>query len=181
MNKSYIIVPVILLAGFAFLYQGARKEMKAKEAARLAKIAETAKAEADRKAEIEKKATADALKRQEERIANDKAKEEKKEKDYLDVMAALKKEADDYATQTAKFTKEAADLEADILKTRHDKERLTREALELAKQVELAKINRRTAELEIQRQFNMVAQRLNESSISTPPPRKPNPSATPFS
>ena len=33
MNKSYIIVPVILLALFGFLYNGALKEMTAKETA----------------------------------------------------------------------------------------------------------------------------------------------------
>jgi len=38
MNKSYLIVPAILLAIFGFLYSGALKEMKTKEDARIAKI-----------------------------------------------------------------------------------------------------------------------------------------------
>lgn len=173
MNKSYVIVPVVLLAVFAFFYSGALKEMKEKEDARIAKIEATNKAEADRKKVIEEKAQAEAAKRQEERAANDKAKEEKKEKDYQDAMTALKKEADDYTTQFAKLTKEAADLEADILKTRNDKERLTREALELAKQVELAKINRRTSELEIQRMIEMVSKKLADSSLTAIPPPPP--------
>jgi hypothetical protein len=173
MNKSYIIVPVVLLAIFAFFYNGALHDMETKETQRLEKIAATEKAEADRKKIIEDKAQAEAAKRQEERTAADKAKEDKKERDYKEAMTKLKDEADDYAGQTAKLTKEATDIEADILKTRNDKERLTREALELAKQVELAKINRRTAELEIQRQIDMVARKLNESSIATPPPPPP--------
>lgn len=173
MNKSYVIVPLVLLAVFGFFYNGALKEMADKEAARIAKIAATTKDEADRKRVIEEKAQAEALKRQEERIANDKAKEDKKEKDYLDAMAALKKEADDYTSQVAKLSKEASDLEADILKTRNDKERLTREALELAKQVELAKISRRTSELEIQRMIEMVSKKLSESSLTALPPPPP--------
>jgi chromosome segregation ATPase len=173
MNKSYVIVPLVLLAVFGFFYNGALKEMKEKEDARIAKIDATNKAEAERKKAIEEKAQAEAAKRQEERAANDKAKEEKKEKDYQDAMTALKKEADDYTTQVAKLTKEAADLEADILKTRNDKERLTREALELAKQVELAKINRRTSELEIQRMIEMVSKKLGESSLTAIPPPPP--------
>lgn len=173
MNKSYVIVPLVLLAVFGFFYNGALKEMKEKEDARIAKIEATNKAEAERKKAIEEKAQAEAAKRQEERAANDKAKEEKKEKDYQDAMNALKKEADDYTAQIAKLTKEAADLEAEILKTRNDKERLTREALELAKQVELAKINRRTSELEIQRMVEMVSKKLSESSLTALPPPPP--------
>ena len=170
MNKSYLIVPAVLLAVFAFFYNGALNEMKMKEETRLATVAKIAATEAARKAEVEQKAQAEALKRQEERAAADKAREDKKERDYRDAMNALKKEADDYSTQTVKLNKEAADLEASLQQTRTDKERLTREALDLAKQVELAKINRRSAELEIQRMFDMVARKLNESSIATSPP-----------
>ena len=170
MNKSYVIVPVVLLAVFAFFYNGALKEMKAKEEARIAKIEKEAKEKEAAKKLIEEKAQAEAIARQEKRAAEEKAKEEKKEKDYQDAMNALKREADDYAAQTAKLNKDAADLEATLQQTRTDKERLTRDTLELAKQVELAKINRRTAEMEIQRMFDMVARKLNESSIATAPP-----------
>lgn len=173
MNKSYVIVPIVLLAIFAFVYSGALKEMDAKEKAREEKVAAKAKEEADRKAAVEAKATAEALERQKKREAEDKAKEEKKEKDYQDAMTALKREADDYAGQTAKLTKEAADLNAEILKTRNDKERLAREGLELSKQVELAKINRRTSELEIQRMIEMVQKKLVNSSITAMPPPPP--------
>ena len=41
----------------------------------------------------------------------------------------------------------------------------------------MAKINRRTDELEIQRMFTMVARKLNESSIATAPPPPLNPPA----
>lgn len=170
MNKSYVIVPAVLLAVFAFLYNGALNEMEAKEKARIAKVEAAAKVEADRKAEVEKKATAEALARQAERAAKEKENEEKKERAYQDAMNALKREADDYMVQTAKFNKEAAELEATLQQTRTSKERLTRDTLELAKQVELAKINRRSAELEIQRMFRMVSMKLNDSSIATAPP-----------
>ena len=170
MNKSYLIVPTVLLLVFAFFYNGALNDMKVKEETRLAAVAKIAAEEAARKKVLDQKAEEDARKRQEERAAQDKAKEEKKEKDYQDAMAALKKEADDYTAQTAKLTKDAADLEVAIVQTRNDKERLTREALELNKQVELAKINRRTSELEIQRMIEMVSKKLNDSSIATAPP-----------
>ncbi len=175
MNKSYLIVPAVLLAVFGFFYNGALKEMHDKEVARQEKIDRDAAAEKKRKAEVEDRAQKDAEKRLAERAAADKAKEDKREKDYQDAMTKLKDEADDYASQTAKLTKEAADLDASILQTRNDKERLTRESLELTKQVELAKINRRNAELEIQRMIDMVAKKLNESSIAIMPPPPPPP------
>jgi chromosome segregation ATPase len=175
MNKSYLIVPVILLAIFGFSYNGALKDMQAKEDANHAKAA-AKKAEDDKhKAEVEAKATADAKKHQEERDAEDRKKQEKKQADYDDAMKKLRDEANDYVAQAEKFGKEAADLELQISQGRNEKERLTRETLELAKAVELAKISRRNAELEIQRMVDMVGKKLNDSSIATPPPPPPLP------
>ena len=65
------------------------------------------------------------------------------------------------------------DLEAQIAQNRNAKENLIRENLELSKTVELTKINRRNAELEIQRTIEMVAKKLNDSSIAVPPPPPP--------
>jgi len=170
MNKSYLIVPVVLLILFGFFYNGALKEMKAKEVAKQEEIARVKAEEAARKKVIEDKATAEAKKRQEEREAADLAKEQKKQRDYEDALKKLRDETNDYATQADKLAKEAADLEIQISQGRTERERLNHETLELAKQVEQAKINRRTAELEIQRMMEMVAVKLNESSIATAPP-----------
>lgn len=170
MNKSYIIVPVVLLAVFGFLYRGALQEMDAKQKALATQAAQVQESEAKRKKEVEDKANADAQKRQEQRAAEDLAKAEKKQREYDDVMKKLKDETSDYTVQSTKLAKEAAELEGLITQTRNEREKLNREALELSKQVELAKINRRNAELEIQRTMEMVAVKLNDSSIATPPP-----------
>ena len=173
MNKSYIIVPVILLALFGFLYNGALKEMTAKETALAEAKAKIAADDAKRKAEVEARAQADADKRSAERAAADKAKEEKKQRDYDDAMRKLKDEASDYSTQSDKFAKEAADLEIQISQSRNDREKLNRETLDLSKQVELAKISRRNAELEIQRMIDMVGKKLSDSSLAALPPPPP--------
>ncbi|HVT71876.1 MAG TPA: hypothetical protein VHD61_01960 [Lacunisphaera sp.] len=170
MNKSYIIVPAILLALFGFYYNGALKEMQAKEAARQAQIAADKAAADARKKEIEDKATAEAVKRQQEREAQDAAKEAKKEKDYQDALTALRDEKNKYSTEADKLAKEVADLELQISQSRTERENLNRDALETAKAAELEKIKRRTAEMEIQRMIEMVAKKLNDSSIATPPP-----------
>jgi len=170
MNKSYVIVPVVLLALFGFLYRGALQDMDAKQKTLADKAARAEAEVAKHKKEVEDKANADALKRQEDRAKEDAAKAEKKEREYQDIMKKLKDEATDYTVQSDKYAKEAADLELQISASRNEREKLNRETLELSKQVELAKINRRNAELELQRMMDMVAKKLNDSSIATPPP-----------
>lgn len=170
MNKSYIIVPAILLAIFGFLYKGALTEMEKKEKDRQAQIAKKTAEEKQRKDEVEAKATADAQKRQQEREAQDRAKEEKKIKEYQDIMKSLKDEADKYAAESSNLAKEITALELQISQARTDKEKLNKETFELAKRVEQTKISRRTAEIEIQRMIEIVGKKLNDSSITAPPP-----------
>lgn len=170
MNKAYLIAPLILLVAFGFIYSSAVKEMDAKAERQKMEKAAKDKVEADRKAEVERKATLDAQKRQAQREADDKAKEEKKLKEYNDALTKLKDEANDYAAQADKFTKEAADLDAQIAAARTNREKLNRDNLDLSKQVELAKISRRNAELELQRMVEMVAKKLSDNAIATPPP-----------
>ena len=169
MNKSYLIVPVILLVVFGFLYNGAVKGMEEKAAHQKAALEARQAEDKKHKDEIELKATADAKKRQDEREAQDKAKEEKKAKDYEDGLKALKDEATKYSTEADKLSKEAADLDLQISQARTDKEKLNRETFDLAKEVEQTKINRRNAELEIQRVIDMVGKKLNDSSVVIPP------------
>lgn len=170
MNKYYLIVPIVLLAIFGFSYNGALQEMRAKEESNLAKAAAKKVVEDKHKAEVESKATADAKKRQDERDAADTEKQQKKQAEYDEAMKKLRDEAADYADQVAKFTKQIADFESQITQGHNDKEKLGRETLDLAKAVELAKISRRNAELEIQRMIDIVARKLSESSIAAPPP-----------
>jgi hypothetical protein len=170
MNKSYFIVPLVLLALFSFLYRGALQEMDLKQRNLEEQAAKIKADEKIKKDEIEAKANADAQKRQEQRAAEDLAKEKKKQAEYDDVMRKLKDETTDYTNQSAKFAKDAAELEIQISQSRTEREKLNRETLELSKQVELAKISRRNAELEIQRMIDMVARKLNDSAIATPPP-----------
>lgn len=170
MNKFYIIVPVVLLGVFLFFYNGALKEMAAKEVAKQEEAAKVKKAEDERRAEIEKKAAEDAKRRQAEREAEDRAKEQKKIKEYEDAMRQLKDEADKYLAEADKNQKDANALELQLNDLRSLKEKTNRETFELAKQVELAKIARRNAELEIQRMVDVVGQKVGASSFAAMPP-----------
>lgn len=167
---TYLVIPGALLAVFIFFYSGAVKEMDAKAKAKAEAKLLADKEEADRKAVIERKATEDAERRQKEREAADAAKEAKKEADYQAVMKQLRDEAADYNVQADKLAKEVADLENAISQSRANKEKLNRETFDLAKQVELAKIARRNAEMEIQRMVEMTGKKVATSSIALPPP-----------
>lgn len=173
MNKFYLIVPGTLFAVFFFFYSSALKEMDIKEASRVAEVARVKAAEDLRKTEIEKQATADAEKRQRERDEADRAKEEKKRHDYMEVINILTRDVNSNVAATDKYAKEAAELELQINSTRNRKEKLNTETFELAKQVEKAKIDRRNAELEIQRMVEMVAKRVGDSSLANIPPPPP--------
>ena len=165
----YLIVPAVMMAGFLFVYFGHVETMHAKEAAKAASVAQ-AKAEAEaKKKDAEQKARSDAKKRQDEREAE----EAKKEKEKADKQAADdKKVRDAIAEFTAKAdsaSKQAAALEAELDRIRKEKDRLSRETFDLAKQVELARIARRNAELEIQRMTEMIARKASESAMTRPP------------
>jgi hypothetical protein len=165
----YLIIPAILMVGFLFIYFGHVETMHQKETAKAASIAqEKASAEAKKK-DAEDKARSDAKKRQEERDAE----EARKEKEKSDKQAADdKKVRDAVAEFTAKAnaaSKQATSLEQELDRIRKEKDRLSRETFDFAKEVELARIARRNAELEIQRMTEMIARRAGESSMTRPP------------
>ncbi len=173
MNKYYFIAPAVMLAVFAFFYNGALKEMDLKEQKHQQELAAAKAADDARRKEIDEKAQADALKRQQERDAEEKAKRDKKEKEYQSAMTQLKDEADKYSNEADKYAKEAADLEIQLTNLRIQKEKTNREAFEMTKQVELAKISRRTAEMEIQRLVEMLGMRAEKSTLAAMPPPPP--------
>jgi membrane-associated HD superfamily phosphohydrolase len=170
MNKYYAFIPLALLLGFIFVYRSAVEQMDAKDAQLKKQVAAAKAADDARRNEIERKAQEDALKHQQEREAEDRAREEKKEHDYQSAMNQLKTEADAYSAEADKFSKENAALELELSQARTLKEKTSSDVFELSKQVELAKIDRNNAELEIQRLIEMVAMRATNSSLTALPP-----------
>lgn len=173
----YIIFPSVMLAGFLVIYFSHKEKAEAKERAHIAQVAKE-KADAEEKKKVaEAKAREDAKKRQEERDAEEK----KKEAEKLAKQAADDKKVRD---QTAEYTakadaaaKQVNSLEIELDRLRKEKDKTSRESFDLAKQVELARIARRNAELEIQRMTEMISKRAAESSMTRPPalPATPTP------
>lgn len=173
----YVLIPAVLFVAFLYTpgvgYNSAMKELQAKNERIKSEKAAVKAAEDARRADIERKATEDAKKRQEQRDAEERAKEARKVKDYEDAMKQLRDEAAKYASEADGFQREANSLELQLNELRSLKEKSNREVFELSKQVELAKIDRRNAELEIQRMVDMVAKRVGASSFAAMPPAAP--------
>jgi hypothetical protein len=173
MNKYYLIAPLVLLTVFVYFYRGAKDDMAHAQEVRIA-AENTKKAdEAARKLLIEKKAQEEAIERQKQREADEDAKRLKKEKEYNDNMARLESDTKGLLAESDKFTKESNELEIALLNARSQRDKASRDAFELSKQVELAKVSRRSAELEIQRLIEMIGVKTSTSSLAVLPPPPP--------
>ena len=175
----YLIVPAILMVGFVFVYFSHVEKTHEKERIAKAKVV-AEKAEADRKKkDAEDKARADAKKRQDDRDAEEKKKEDEKIAKQRADDEKVRSATAEFVTKATNAAKQGQQLEKDLENFRREKDRLTREAFDIAKQVELARIARRNAELEIQRMTEMITQRASNSSLVRPPalPTPPAPAA----
>ncbi|MSU22302.1 MAG: hypothetical protein EXS32_00580 [Opitutus sp.] len=172
----YLIFPGGMLAAFLVFFLSHTKEMDAREHERAIKVQQQQKEAAAKKTADEARAAADAKKRQQEREAEETAKAEQKRLKQV----AADKEVSDATTKAlnaaATSQKEVSSLDADLDTLRKAKDKALQEAFDLARQVERAKVERRNAELEIQRTTEMIAERALASSLArmpTPPPPPP--------
>ena len=175
MSKFYVIFPTVLLIVFAVYYtQIAKPEMAAKELAEKQRIAaQEAIDDANRK-QIELKAQQDALRQQEERAAKDREKEEKLKRQQEEQDNQVKAETNRLLAESTSLSKQIADMQQGIADLRKQREDLNREIFDDAAKVETDKIERRNAELEIQRMYDIVAQKIDDSFlVKAPPPPAP--------
>ena len=165
----YLLAPAVMMGVFLIFYFSYVEEAEAKKAAHKAEVETQKKVAEEKKKVAEAKAREDAKKRQDEREAEEK----KKEKERADKQAAEDKKVRDQTNAALARGKKAEDegkaLETQLTNMRKEKDKLSRESFDIAKQVELARIARRNAELEIQRMTEMIAKRASDSSLTKPP------------
>lgn len=174
----YVLFPVALLAVFTVFYMSSRSETLAKEQAHREEMARE-KAEADQKKQIaEAKAREDAERRNVERAAEEAKAAKDKEDKYNADMARIKEDTDKSNATAETYAAKVSELTIQLDTLHKQKDALTRESFELDKQVELADIERRNAEMEIQRYDAMIADRADQSAMAKmPPPPPPAPSS----
>ncbi len=174
MNKFYVILPVVLLILFGGYYvKIAKPEMAAKVLADEKRIADDKAVEEAKRKEIEAKAQDDARKAQAVRDAKERERLDKAQRDKDEQDRKVLDETTKYEKEASDLSKQIANLEIEITTLRNKREDMNREVLESAKKVELAKIDRRNAELEIQRMYDIVAQKVAASSLTQMPPPVP--------
>jgi chromosome segregation ATPase len=169
MNRIYIVLPVVLMAVFAFFYSGAAKDAEVKEQAKRTEEAKKKEAENVKKRELEEKAKVDAEKRTAERVQEDLKREADRVARYQAAVKRIQDDIDRYNSDVDLNTKLVAKLEKEIADMRARREKEGRESFDLVKRVELAKIQRRNAELEIQRYTEMIVRKAAESSMTKGP------------
>ncbi len=171
MNKFYFILPIVLLIAFGVYYTQVAKPEMVQKALALEKQQEVTRAAEDaRRAAIEAKAQEDARKAQAERDEKERARQEKALQQKEEEERKLKEETAKYENEANRLSKQIADMEIQITNLRNQREDTNRKVFELAKQVELAKIDRRTAEMDLQRMYEMIAQKVADSSLAKMPP-----------
>jgi ABC-type Na+ efflux pump permease subunit len=159
MNKLYLIVPLVLTLAFGGIYLKHRGEAAVHEQQTRADADKRDAAAAAQKADAERQARADADKRDADRLAEEKKKEDDKRAKW---DADTRRIATDTATFTATAAEHAATLkklEAELTALRAEKDAAIQSSFDFARDVELARIQKRTAELEIQRLVGMVARK----------------------
>ncbi|HND61603.1 MAG TPA: hypothetical protein PLB90_09005 [Opitutaceae bacterium] len=165
----YVISVGTMLAVFLVMYFSEKNRVEAREVEHARKAADDQRIERERKAQIEAKARADAEKRSAERAAEEAKKEAEKLAKWEEEGRKIQESTEKFLAEADASSKKAADLEIQLSSLRANKEKLNRETFELAKQVELGKVRRRAAEMEIQRTVEMISRKAGDSALSRPP------------
>jgi hypothetical protein len=165
----YLIIPGTMLAVFLVFYFAHEKERTERETSRKAVMAQKLAEEARIKAETEEQARKDAARKHAEREAEEKRKEDERQAKQAAADKQIRDETNAARAEADNFSKQAQELQAQLEQLRKDKDRMSREAFDLAKEVELAKVARRNAELEAQRMVEMIARRAADSALTRPP------------
>jgi len=165
----YFIFPILGVVVFLFFYFAHVDEAKRAAEVRKEMIAKKDAETAAAKAALEATARKDAEARAAERIASEAKKERDKQEKWDAAGRDVQKITDTAKAASAQAVKDIARLENDLKSLRQQRDVLTAEQLALLKSVEQAKIDRRNAELEIQRFTAMIANRTSESALAVPP------------
>jgi len=171
----YVISVGSMLAVFLFFYTTHLKEADIKEKARIEKKArEDAEAKAA-KDKREEQARKDAADRAEQRKKDEDEKEAKKLADWQKTNKEIQDSIDQHNAKADEYSKLISRLDIELSTLRANKEKLNRENFDVARDVEAARIEKRTSELEIQRMTDLIAKRATDSSLTrAPEPVKPS-------
>lgn len=169
---TYVTFPVAMMVLFLLFYMQDSKRLDALEKQREAAVAEKRRADDEQRAELQRKAKAESDRRAAEQAAAAAQKE-------ADRIAKWNADTDKIKAQIASANAESADQAAkakelqdqlDVLQK--SREQKSREAFDLTRAVEAARVDQENAELENQRMIEIIANKASQSAMAnyTPPP-----------
>jgi hypothetical protein len=173
----YLAFPGVMLALFLVVWFAHEKDADARDKQRLEAKAKKLEDEKQAKAAAEKKAREEAAQRQKEREEEDRKKEDERRAKQAKADKEVKDAYDAAVAEGDRYQKELNNLEVELDRLHKAKDLASRQAFDLAKQVELARVAKRNAELEEQRMTDMIARRAAESTMAAMPPPPPPPPA----
>lgn len=172
----YLILPAVMTVVFGVFYVNHEKDVLSRESTRSKQIADKKAADKAVKDAAEAKAKESAKVTQAEREAADAKREADRKAKQDAVDKEIKDSTDASLAEADTSSKRAVILEAELERLQKERDRLGREAFDLAKQVELAMVAKRNAELEEQRLTEMIARRASDAAMAKiPPPPPPAP------
>jgi hypothetical protein len=169
MNRSYIIIPLILLAAFGGVYWQHTQNADQQARKNAVSVAQAKAAEAAKKAETERQAREDAEKRTATRLAEEQKKEEEKRAKWDADSARIAADIANYTKQAADSAKEVAVIDKQLSDVRAAQKALDEQAFAAAHDVEVMRIQRRAAEMEIQRMTEIIARKAGNTTIAQIP------------
>ncbi|HEY9250307.1 MAG TPA: hypothetical protein VIO38_14305, partial [Rariglobus sp.] len=116
----------------------------------------------------ERLARIDAEKRAADRLAEEQKKDAEKRARYEEESRRIAEDTARYSAQVKTLAAESAALDQQLSDLRTRRENLNTGGFVLAREVELARIAKRNAELEIQRLTEMVARQAGNTSLARP-------------
>lgn len=173
----YVIFPGIALVIFIVFYRASQNELEIAEAKRKAVVAEQKAADEAKKQEAEQKAAADAKKHEQDRLADEAKAEADKQAKYEADLNRIKTDTTKTAASVTRYASHVSEMEIELDTLHKKKEAATRDEFETEKQVELAEIQRRTAELDSQRMVEMIAKKADASALTKGAPASPAPTS----
>jgi hypothetical protein len=169
MNRLYLITPLVLLALFAGVYWRHSNAVSAEAAQKAAAVAAAQAEEAARQAELARAAQADAEQRAALRLAEEQKAEADRRARHEEDNRRLAEDSAQLAALVTTLGAESAALERQLADLRDRRKALNTEGFALAKDVELARVAKRNAELELQRLTEMVARQAGNTSLARSP------------
>jgi hypothetical protein len=170
MRRLYFIVPVIGLGFFGGAYWQFSERSAEAARVRAGELAATRVNEQARLAAAEVKAKSEADQRTLTRLADEEKKQAALHVQWEADSAQIATETIRYQAQIGALRTEVAEVERQLAEARKTKVSEAARAFELAREVELARIAKRNAELELQRTTEILARRAGQTTWPPPSP-----------